>query len=1801
MSINRYLCRILVAVLVICMLFENTAGYASAEAKNEEELSATYVSDIKTFYAESAEEAKKYCEDEGYIFNPANLNEGTEREMGIYLGYKTTKDPGDAITDLTLLDMKNSHYSEMTYQEYMDAHIGEYADAASKIMLLVNDFRKKYEAGSPNAIAAYDSLNTFYIDESKSHTDQSNLMGEYILKSADLTFFEKYMQRGNSQILSSIVNTLGTAVTDYEKDKSDWVQRSKVSAVPELYKQADSAEKNQYDTWYKDPAKNLIKAISSFAETYKKAKELHDKYGDTFGYEAKEDIGKDSDIAEIMEKDPNCRIPEYVNALATYDILNGYVYQEAGEEVQTEAAELDGEAESTVRYREKKTLADVFLGIAADDNLSSHPESVYGFIDGMTAAQRAVLDVCGLNVLAKSLYQNESYSKDRSSIMAEINKKLVDAGFKDGKIYLYQGVDKSLYSKQVVQTSERIEAINAGTALTDSINEKARKEASNLTIALQIIDISLMFLSGVFMIVQAIVGVSLWAVGMAAFSMAGIALAASLTGYMIGYALLGALCCAMFVLSIVVMVLSIAYLIYTILDMCGVFEPSTLIDYSKIPEIMFHVRQNSKGSYSVRYDSAHSNMNARLAYDIYMRRSYAEDSEEYQQYLKDRDKRAKDIEIGANIFLKKYMNENASDMAAFEGRHDRWLALYYTKAPACGAPIKVHPEKGIVVTKKEDSNTPPGAKAVTLVNGSKAADINSVNVNDRKATPLYMFAVTDPDNLDLEANVNLETETKAGQYISRVRLVHAAKREDAINSLKAEKFTDIIDVNLTPYDGFTFIGYQYGSKSGALTDLRVSSVGTDPIEFGDASYGRAGLPESGTTPDGMSLYATTNKNAGTPITKISVETKRLPLGSGAEPVCLFSGGNAVDFKHKWSDNYNFSVVDYEHLTSRESVEILQDDPDDGYYIYFWPETQYKAKDEDDKPPYVSGFSYFLSASESGKDNRFGTHAQFMQKFAESNGYELIMRNGYPMNMMSDEARQMNPIGSWQDCEGGALGHDWRYDIYHWMTYNTVSNFSDKALAAFDTLKRIRDKETQRTSMYFGVSYTYNPYRAITGVTGMITPYTETTKSIRFTGLKTPAGTYRTSDLSIQGNSVSQAGISYGYFNYTNMPISMYHPYGVWQKYDEPWLSGGNHEILTHYLLMGGPTDGREPIKRSDLKFVQSKDSGQIDGYSPVRDIRTPADTAHPMNLALDTVNIGSEYLYMYLKNSAGGRTGSSDGNHNSYKKKHYVAAMFCGTGKTADEAMNSLYASMQASWAGLSQAFPDIPKKPLITELDEVITTDLSAETPWYQEYTRDTSRVDPSDDEWVYGNDSANRRWGHEQYSSNWQAASGTRYASDKLPDDMEGLGDYAYIGVVRTSYAEETATVTEKQEDGTEKTSKVNVSPVYGVLKYYTNEDSAPGVLSVGDVKCTKAGGPVKSKEGSYFVYYSTNSATASFTAPVTDIDISDEAFTNGFNTGFSCSEKDRVDHALPNYSELRMRTDEFKYIHTKYDMDDLPYIEAVYLGIGDNKKAAYADLIGTTNANAAADVNLNYNSFSKKWIAVGYRRTSEAEHAIRDLFLYSGNDPQEKISIDGYTISTTKKQGKTTTTAKAGEIPYTLIKHNLKKGSEILSLNEGSGGKGLYLYYTRGKRYAYDKDAGAELTPIRNIAFGYGDITPEFASAEQLAEVYGATVYGMKIFDIEAYRDPAWEYVLGIEEASADMYKVDSSNGRVMSLNYGQLPARGGAGRHTADRRVLMYVDHAAVQGSPEYKIRDNASLSGAGYYSATSRFGVLAQGN
>ncbi len=124
MRMKKLFLRMVSAALVGWMLFchQPWTRVAAEEVLNQE-LAAQYISDVKMFYGVDEAQAKRLCESEGYIFCPQDLKEGADSLIHAYMGYKKTEDQDEAITDLSLLDMRSSAFTEMSYGECRD-HLG---------------------------------------------------------------------------------------------------------------------------------------------------------------------------------------------------------------------------------------------------------------------------------------------------------------------------------------------------------------------------------------------------------------------------------------------------------------------------------------------------------------------------------------------------------------------------------------------------------------------------------------------------------------------------------------------------------------------------------------------------------------------------------------------------------------------------------------------------------------------------------------------------------------------------------------------------------------------------------------------------------------------------------------------------------------------------------------------------------------------------------------------------------------------------------------------------------------------------------------------------------------------------------------------------------------------------------------------------------------------------------------------------------------------------------------------------------------------------------------------------------------------------------------------------------------------------------------------------------------------------------------------------------------------------------------------------------------------------------------------
>ncbi|MCF0120044.1 MAG: hypothetical protein HUJ65_00275, partial [Oscillospiraceae bacterium] len=105
----RKIIRKVIAVMLCVACIVQFSGQAFAAG-----IFKTYVKEVFLSYGNTPEEAKKWLTDNGYEVVDFNLNEGADsalsRKRAVYLGYKTTKDADEALTDMKLMNM-NGNYS----------------------------------------------------------------------------------------------------------------------------------------------------------------------------------------------------------------------------------------------------------------------------------------------------------------------------------------------------------------------------------------------------------------------------------------------------------------------------------------------------------------------------------------------------------------------------------------------------------------------------------------------------------------------------------------------------------------------------------------------------------------------------------------------------------------------------------------------------------------------------------------------------------------------------------------------------------------------------------------------------------------------------------------------------------------------------------------------------------------------------------------------------------------------------------------------------------------------------------------------------------------------------------------------------------------------------------------------------------------------------------------------------------------------------------------------------------------------------------------------------------------------------------------------------------------------------------------------------------------------------------------------------------------------------------------------------------------------------------------------------------
>ena len=399
--------------------------------------SPDYISEVKVFigdYAAAGSEGYTILTDENA---PVDLNQdagggaGSKGEKAVYLGYKTTKDRNEAITDLALMNMKGG-YSVKDYaylmQEQMKSQI---IPLVNGFLATLDEYRENYEAGVPRAVYIHDVLNKFIDDDTgKGLGDLLLNETKYEMGDAAYNALSGEEKKNHADILTIIAQSNGKATLMMENlltraaDANDttWLERLETlnyDALEESTGLPPTDAKKQLAKSYDDSANQILDMWDDLSVEllgYDEATARVEKY-DVSVYEkalkAMNDVTDDTaedELRRIVEDFEKAQtellaIKADVKTIAIHDALEQIDYE-------------DG------------TMLDFFM---TDSNeLADDTTLLYPLAASLTAGQRAGLEFISLKeLLVIALTDEDGYSDDTLDALSEIS--------------IYEGVDRDIY------------------------------------------------------------------------------------------------------------------------------------------------------------------------------------------------------------------------------------------------------------------------------------------------------------------------------------------------------------------------------------------------------------------------------------------------------------------------------------------------------------------------------------------------------------------------------------------------------------------------------------------------------------------------------------------------------------------------------------------------------------------------------------------------------------------------------------------------------------------------------------------------------------------------------------------------------------------------------------------------------------------------------------------------------------------------------------------------------------------------------------------------------------------------------------------------------------------------------------------------------------------------------------------------------------------------------------------------------------------------------------------------------------
>jgi hypothetical protein len=344
-----------------------------------------YVKEVRISTAADENSAKQWLINNGYQVLDFNLNQKSNADA-VYMGYITTTNPDEAITDIAVMQMEGG-YSFSQFEAALQRQAENVNDALRAIEETIREARQKYAAGNENAMGAYQILN-YFLEE-----DSGKLMGDYLLvEQIDANDLSKVMLQSNSDFSILLYSMLAWACTDIGEDVN-WMSKLENK---DPYGEYD-------DVYYRDLA---LKIFDDYETIYESLVSFETYFGcDAFDIKNLTDEELEAFAADVSE--------EQINDFGLYVALSLYDY--AG-----------------------KPLVEFFK----NDPNEIAIEDLYPILDAMSEGQRHIVDFVGLNTLI--FYAQNDAESAKTYIDTCISDFLAYEIY--DPISIYTGVDRSIFT-----------------------------------------------------------------------------------------------------------------------------------------------------------------------------------------------------------------------------------------------------------------------------------------------------------------------------------------------------------------------------------------------------------------------------------------------------------------------------------------------------------------------------------------------------------------------------------------------------------------------------------------------------------------------------------------------------------------------------------------------------------------------------------------------------------------------------------------------------------------------------------------------------------------------------------------------------------------------------------------------------------------------------------------------------------------------------------------------------------------------------------------------------------------------------------------------------------------------------------------------------------------------------------------------------------------------------------------------------------------------------------------------------------